>query len=155
MSLRIAALTSLFLFCLICPVHVSAQGSGFSVPSVQPSPLIRLTGVLEPTSKPQASIPPMLTVWIKGERWTLKVSKIESVIAAYQSLDHLREVSLLGLRLIGKKSLLALLQSKEGLGETLVIEGWLQAKAGVLRVKSVRTEIRDKTEEQGNLDLSF
>jgi hypothetical protein len=135
MFLHIAAAPTLFL--LFCPLNVFAQGVVFPVPGIQPSPLIRLTGVLEPASEPQASILPALTVWIKGERRTFRVEKVESAIAAYKGQDHLKKVSLLGLRLIGRESLLALLQSKERQGQTLVIEGWLRAKAGVLRVRSV------------------
>ena len=134
MSWQVAVLTILF---FLCPLDVSAQGGVFSVPGVQPSPLVRLAGVLEPTSRPQASILPMLTVWIKGKRHIFRVTEIESVITAYKSQDQLREVSLLGLRLIGEEGLLALLESKERQGQALVIEGWLRAKAGVLGVRSV------------------
>lgn len=128
------------LVCILCflamPSAASAGGAA-TVPGVSPSPLIRLTGVLEATDKPLVSVHPLLSLWIAGKPWLFRVAQIEPVIPAYRALDKLRRVSTLGLRIQAEEAFIALLQDANMRDRPIVIEGWLRPKAGVLRVRRV------------------
>ena len=132
---RFVVLVSL-LFFLAVPSSASACGAA-TVPGVSPSPLIRLTGVLEATDKPLVSIHPLLSLWIAGKPWLFRVAQVEPVIPAYRALDKLRRVSTLGLRILAEEALVTSLQDVTMRDRPIVIEGWLRPKAGVLRVRSV------------------
>jgi hypothetical protein len=107
-------------------------------PDVQPSPLVRLTGVLETVTQPRVSVFPVLRVWIGGKPALFRVAQVESVIPAYPAEERLREVSSLGLRLLAEGKTLAVLQSAEMHDRPIVLEGWLRVQPGVLRVRSIK-----------------
>lgn len=118
------------------PALTTAQGGAAAVPSISPSPLVRLTGVLEASTKPHSSILPVLRVWIDGKPWLFRVAQVEPVIPSYRAEEKLRKVSLLGLRFLAEKDVLATLQRADMRDRPIVIEGWLRPKAGVLHVRS-------------------
>jgi len=121
---------------LISVSQIHAQDT--TLPTVQPAPLVRLTGVLETVEKPRASVFPVLFVWVGNTPRVFRVSRAESVIPAYRAEERLREVSALGLRLLAEADALAALQAPAMHGRPIVIEGWLRERMGVLRVRSVR-----------------
>lgn len=116
-----------------------------SLPDIQPAPLVRLTGVLKIVAEPPVSAFPVLRVWMGDGPRVFRVVRVESIIPAYRAEEQLREVSALGLRFIAEERVLTVLQSPEFHDRPIVIEGWLQPRAGVLRVRSVqKVEERDK-----------
>jgi hypothetical protein len=124
--------------CLLCLTFRSWAHAQYSVPDIQPTPLIRLTGVLEAVQEPRVSALPVLSVWLANKPWLFRVAQVESVIPAYRAQEQLREVSSLGLRFIAGGDLLALLLTPEMHDRPIVIEGWLRVRAGVLRIRTVR-----------------
>jgi hypothetical protein len=106
--------------------------------SVQPSPAIRLTGILEKTPNPPDSAFPVLQVWIAGEQEIFRVTRVEPIIPAYPAEEELRKVSGLGLRLLAEREALTALQSPEMHNRPITIEGSLRVSDGILRVQSVR-----------------
>ena len=132
---------------LLVVSSVIAQDS-FS--DIQPAPLVRLTGVLKIVAEPPVSAFPVLRVWMGDVLRIFRVTYVESVIPAYPVEERLREVSTLGLRLIAERHVLTTLQSPEFHDRPIVIEGWLQPRAGVLRVRSVqKIDERDKPDTVG------
>ena len=121
------------------PALADAQGGAASGMGISPSPLVRLTGVLEASEKPHSSVLPVLRVWIDGKPWLFRVAQVEPVIPAYRAEEKLRRVSLLGLRFLAEKDVLSALQHPDMRDRPIVIEGWLRPKAGVLHVRSVWT----------------
>lgn len=130
--------SSLLIF-LVFPSTASAQGRAIHVPGIAPAPLVRLTGVLEATEKPLGASLPLLSVWIGGKRWLFRVAQVEPVFPAYQAAEKLRQVSPLGLRILAESLVLSTLQNTDMHDRSIVIEGWLRPKAGVLKVRSVQT----------------
>jgi len=128
-------LLSFFFF--LVPSRLLAQSIS---PDVQPAPLVRLTGVLDAAANPHTATFPVLKVWIGNKPLLFRVARIEAVISAYPAEERLRQVSSLGLRLLADEQILAVLQSPEMQDRSIVIEGWLRPRPGVLRVRSVRTE---------------
>ena len=130
----------------VFPLHVSAQGGAATVPSISPSPLIRLTGVLEARQKPQGAALPLLSVWIAGKPWLFRVAQVEPIFSSYRAAEKLRKVSVLGLRFLAESPVLRTLQNTDVHDRPIVIEGWLRPKAGVLHVRSVRVReaVQDK-----------
>jgi len=108
-------------------------------PDVHPTPLIRLTGVLEIVQDAPVSVFPVLRVWIDDRPHVFRVSHVEAVFPAYRAEEQLRRVSGLGLRLLAEKKILTLLQTPGIHDHPIIIEGWLQPKKGILRVRSVHT----------------
>ena len=106
-------------------------------PDVRPTPLVRLTGTLEMGKDAPPSAFPVLRVWIDDRPHIFRVSHIEAVFPAYRAEEQLRHVSGLGLRFLAEKKVLTLLQSPDMHNRPIVIEGWLQPKRGILRVRSV------------------
>jgi hypothetical protein len=106
-------------------------------PDVRPTPLVRLTGALEIGKAAPPSAFPVLRVWIDDHPHIFRVSHVEAVFPAYRAEEQLRYVSGLGLRLLAEKRVLTLLQSPDMHDRPIVIEGWLQPKRGILRVRSV------------------
>ena len=135
-STRFGLLACLVYF-LVTSATVEASGGAAAVPGVSPSPLIRLTGVLEATDKPLVSGLPLLSLWIAGKPWLFRVAQVEPVIPAYRALDKLRRVSTLGLRIQAEEALVTLLQDVKMRDRPIMIEGWLRPRAGVLRVRAV------------------
>jgi len=119
------------------PLHISAQDADVGVP-VQPSPHIRLTGILKMSTEPQASAFPTLQVWIAGKQETFHVTRVEPVIPAYPAEEELRKVSGLGLRLLAENNQLAALQSPDMHNRPITIEGTLRVRDGLLLVQSVK-----------------
>ena len=107
------------------------------VADVSPSRLIRLTGVFTATDHTTVSAFPLLIMWVNGQRWQFRVEHVRPVFSAYQAEDQLRQVSLLGLRLIGNEQVLAALKNLQRYGQPIIIEGWLRRKPAVLTVRSV------------------
>ena len=107
-------------------------------PDVRPTPLVRLTGTLEIDKDAPPSTLPVLRVWIDDHPHSFRVSHVEAVFPAYRAEEQLRYVSGLGLRFLAEKKVLTLLQSPDMHDRPIVIEGWLQPKRGILRVRSVR-----------------
>jgi hypothetical protein len=105
-------------------------------PDVRPTPLVRLTGTLEIDKDTPPSAFPVLRVWIDDHPHIFRVSRVEAVFPAYRAEEQLRYVSGLGLRLLAEKKVLTLLQSPDIHNRPIVIEGWLQPKRGILRVRS-------------------
>lgn len=122
--------------CLFASPSVAQVGSGL-FPGISPAPLVRLTGVLEASDKPRPALFPILRVRIDGKRWRFRVSRVEPVIPAYRAEEKLRRVSPLGLRFVAEERLLTVLQRPDMRDRSIVVEGWLQPRAGVLRVLSV------------------
>ena len=106
-------------------------------PDVRPTPLVRLTGTLEIGKDVPPSAFPVLRVWIDDHPYIFRVSHVEAVFPAYRAEEQLRSVSGLGLRFLTEKKVLTLLQSPDMHNRPIVIEGWLQPKRGILRVRSV------------------
>ena len=106
-------------------------------PDVRPTPLVRLTGTLEIDKDAPPSTLPVLRVWIDDHPHIFRVSHVEAVFPAYRAEEQLRYVSGLGLRFLAEKKVLTLLQSPDMHDRPIVIEGWLQPKRGILRVRSV------------------
>ena len=106
-------------------------------PDVRPTPLVRLTGTLEIGKDAPPSTLPVLRVWIDDHPHSFRVSHVEAVFPAYRAEEQLRYVSGLGLRFLAEKKVLTLLQSPDMHDRPIVIEGWLQPKRGILRVRSV------------------
>ena len=106
-------------------------------PDVRPTPLVRLTGTLEIDKDAPPSAFPVLRVWIDDHPHLFRVSHVEAVFPAYRAEEQLRSVSGLGLRFLAEKKVLTLLQSPDMHNRPIVIEGWLQSKRGILRVRSV------------------
>jgi len=106
-------------------------------PDVRPTPLVRLTGTLEIDKDAPPSALPVLRVWIDDHPHIFRVSHVEAVFPAYRAEEQLRYVSGLGLRFLAEKKVLTLLQSPDMHNRPIVIEGWLQPKRGILRVRSV------------------
>lgn len=119
------------------PSWLSAQDANVGVP-VQPSPEIRLTGVLEDSQEPRASAFPILQVWIAGKQELFRVTQVEPIIPAYPAEEELRKVSGLGLRLLAEQEALTALQSPEMHNRPIAIEGTLRVRDGILRVQSVK-----------------
>jgi hypothetical protein len=124
-------------FFFLVPSRLLAQSIS---PDVQPAPLIRLTGVLDAAANPQTATFPVLKVWIGNKPLLFRVARVEAVISAYPAEERLRHVSSLGLRFLADEQTLAALQSPDMQDRSIVIEGWLRPRPGVLRVRSVRTE---------------
>jgi len=106
-------------------------------PDVRPTPLVRLTGTLEIDKDAPPSAFPVLRVWIDDHPHLFRVSHVEAVFPVYRAEEQLRSVSGLGLRFLAEKKVLTLLQSPDMHNRPIVIEGWLQPKRGILRVRSV------------------
>ena len=106
-------------------------------PDVRPTPLVRLTGTLEIGKDAPPSAFPVLRVWIDDHPHLFRVSHVEAVFPSYRAEEQLRYVSGLGLRFLAEKKVLTLLQSPDMHNRPIVIEGWLQPKRGILRVRSV------------------
>jgi hypothetical protein len=134
---RLIILVATCFFNLTILPRIAAQDFAVGVP-VQPSPAIRLTGILEKTSNPPASAFPVLQVWIAGEQEMFRVTRVEPIIPAYPAEEELRKVSGLGLRLLAEREALAALQSPEMHNRPITIEGSLRVSEGILRVQSVR-----------------
>ena len=107
-------------------------------PDVRPTPLVRLTGTLEIDKDAPPSTLPVLRVWIDDHPHSFRVSHVEAIFPAYRAEEQLRYVSGLGLRFLAEKKVLMLLQAPGMHNRPIVIEGWLQPKRGILRVRSVR-----------------
>jgi hypothetical protein len=114
-----------------------AQDGGVSVP-VQPAPQVRLTGVLEAVEAPQSSTFPVLGVWFNDKPWRFRVNRVEPVIPAYRAEEELRKVSRLGLRFLAEEQVATTLLAAARHNQSIVVEGWLRVREGVLRVQSVR-----------------
>jgi hypothetical protein len=121
----------------LVPSATGAQDAPIS-PSVQPSPLVRLTGVLKATNDTSPSAFPRLRVLIGDTFWLFHVCRAEPLIPAYLAEEALREVSGLGLRLLTEDPELSVLQRSEMHNRPIVLEGWLRVRAGVFRVHSVQ-----------------
>jgi hypothetical protein len=106
-------------------------------PDVRPTPLVRLTGALEIDKDTPPSAFPVLRVWIEDHPHIFRVSHVEAIFPAYRAEEQLRRVSGLGLRFLAEKKVLTLLQAPDMHNRSIVIEGWLQPKRGILRVRSV------------------
>lgn len=122
--------------CLFASISEAQVGSGL-FPGISPAPLVRLTGVLETSDQARGSLFPVLRVRIEDKRWRFRVTRVEPVIPAYRAEEKLRRVSPLGLRFVAEGRLLATLQHPDMRDRSIVVEGWLQPRAGVLRVLSV------------------
>ena len=109
------------------------------VPDVHPTPLLRLTGVLEIVRDPQPSVFPVLRVWLGDRPRIFRVAHVEAVFSSYHAEEQLRRVSALGLRFLAEEKVLTLLQTPGMHDRLIIIEGWLQPKRGILRVRSVQT----------------
>ncbi|MBM4254496.1 MAG: hypothetical protein FJ147_01215 [Deltaproteobacteria bacterium] len=122
-------------FFLCATGQTFAQGIS---PDVRPTPLVRLTGVLELVKEAPPSAFPVLRVWIDERPHVFRVSHVEAVFSAYRAQEQIRRVPGLGLRFLAEKKELRLLQAPEMHDRPIVIEGWLQPKRGILRVRSVK-----------------
>jgi hypothetical protein len=116
---------------------ISAQDTGIGL-SVQPAPQVRLTGVLEAVEDRQLSTFPVLGVWFKDKPWRFRVNRVEPVIPAYRAEEELRKVSGLGLRFLAEEQVATVLLSAALHNQSVIVEGWLRVREGVLRVQSVR-----------------
>jgi hypothetical protein len=114
-----------------------AQDTGTSLP-VQPAPQVRLTGVLEAVENPQLSTFPVLRVWFNNKPWRFRVNRVEPIIPAYRAEEELRKVSRLGLRFLAEEQVATVLLSAARHNQSIMVEGWLRVREGVLRVQSVR-----------------
>lgn len=130
------ALTSFRAFCIFWYVTSPTFAQAVS-PDVHPTPLVRLTGVLEIVNSPQSLKFPVLRVWIDDRPHIFRVLHVEAVFSAYRADEELRHVSGLGLRFLAEQKLLTLLQAPEMHDRPIIIEGWLQPKRGILQVRSV------------------
>ncbi|MGE0825856.1 MAG: hypothetical protein AB7G75_18215 [Candidatus Binatia bacterium] len=132
--------TRAFFLVIVMPIQVWAQDLA---PDVHPAPLVRITGVLEALREPRPVLFPVLRVWIDKTPRVFRVAHIEAVIPAYPAEEYLQKVSSLGLRLVAGGAVRTLLLSPTMHDRPIVIEGWLQPKAGVLRVRSVEEKSKD------------
>jgi hypothetical protein len=117
-------------------ITVSSTFAQAVSPDVHPTPLVRLTGALEVGKDAPPSAFPVLRVWIDDHPHIFRVSHVEVVFPAYRAEEQLRYVSGLGLRFLAEKKVLMLLQAPDMHNRPIVIEGWLQPKRGILRVRS-------------------
>ena len=58
------------------------------VPDVHPTPLLRLTGVLEIVRDPQPSVFPVLRVWIDDRPRIFRVAHVEAVFSSYHAEEQ-------------------------------------------------------------------
>ena len=130
-----------FFLMVLIPIPIRAQGIA---PDVHPAPLVRLTGVLETLHELRPVLFPVLRAWIDETPRVFRVAHVEAVIQAYPAEEYLRNVSSLGLRFVASGEVRMSLLSPAMHDRPIVIEGWLQPKAGVLRVRSVRIEAESK-----------
>jgi hypothetical protein len=77
---------------------------------VQPSPLVRLTGVLTAEDTPPPAGVPTVRVWLGERVWRFQLSTVEPVVPAYRAWEQLRKVSLQGLRWLVEGEALAQLE---------------------------------------------
>src|SRR5687768_5374471 len=84
-------------FFLMPPSVARAQDASSGL-SVQPAPLVRLTGVLETTTDTSVLVFPRFRVLIGDTFWLLHVCQVEPLIPAYLAEKELQKVSGLGLR---------------------------------------------------------
>ncbi len=129
-------LAAFIAICFSLYAGASSFAQGVS-PDVRPTPLVRLTGVLERVKEPPPSVFPVLRVWIDEHPHVFRVSHVEAIFSAYRAQEQIRRVSGLGLRFLAEKKELLLLQAPEMHDRPIIIEGWLQPKRGILRVRSV------------------
>lgn len=134
---RSIVVTAIWFLCITLPSWLYAQNADISVP-VQPSPEIRLTGILEENTEQRASAFPLLQVWIAGKQQLFRVTRVEPIIPAYPAEEELRKVSGLGLRLLAENPELTSLQSPQMQNRPITIEGTLRVRDGILRVQSVK-----------------
>jgi hypothetical protein len=129
------AVFALALFSLLFPRKVYGQEIS---PDVQPAPLVRLTGQLEADRPSIVSSFPLVRVWIGEQSYFFRMSRAESIITAYRVEEHLKDASALGLRFLANDTTLTELRHAAQTGQSIIVEGWLSAKPGILRVRSVR-----------------
>ena len=107
--------------------------------SVQPSPRVRVTGVLRAVEGALVPTFPRIRVWVGAKPWLLQVCQIEPVIPAYPAVEELRKVTGSGLRLVTDRAELATLRHAGRNADLVVIEGLLRVNARQLRVDAIRT----------------
>jgi hypothetical protein len=110
-----------------------------SARAFQPSPRIRVTGVLRPVEGALVPTFPQIRVWVGEKPWLLQVCQIEPVIPAYPAAEELRKVTGLGLRLVTDRAELATLRHAARDARLVVIEGLLRVDARQLRVDATHT----------------
>src|ERR671917_607529 len=71
-----------------------------SSPDVQPSPLVRLTGIITAVDAPPRAGVLAVRVWFGENVWRFHVATVEPVMPAYRAWERLRDVSPQGLRLL-------------------------------------------------------
>ena len=79
--------------------------------------------------------------------WLLHVCQVEPLIPAYLAEKELQKVSGLGLRLLAGNKVLSVLQGSEMRNHPIVLEGWLNVRAGVFRVYSVQKAAESAKED--------
>jgi hypothetical protein len=144
--LQLSGATLVMLFFLTPPSVARAQDANSGL-SVQPAPLVRLTGVLEATKDTRVSVFPRFKVLIGDMFWLLHVCQVQPVIPAYLAEKELQKVSGLGLRLLAGNKVLSVLQRSEMRNHPIVLEGWLNVRAGVFRVYSARRAAESAKED--------
>jgi hypothetical protein len=134
------------LYFLMPPSAARAQDANSSL-SIQPAPLVRLTGVLAATTDTSVLVFPRFRVLIGDTFWLLHVCQVEPLIPAYLAEKELQKVSGLGLRLLAGNKVLSMLQGSEMRNHPIVLEGWLRVRAGVFRVYSVQRAAESAKED--------
>lgn len=120
-----------------------------SIPQIEPPPLVRLTGVLQPLAEKGHNSLHTLTVSIQGQEKLLRITKVEKLTG--RSPDGWRLVQSLfppRVRLVGSADFLRLLQEPKLEGAPLVIEGRLYVGDRMLLVTAVAEAPRDPPVEK-------
>lgn len=122
---------------LLVPLCWSTRATA-QLPLIEPPPLVRLTGALQPLEAKRSSSLQTLTVSIRGQEKLLRITKVEKLTG--HSPDGWRLLQSLfppQVRLVGPDALLRTLQAPEREGVSLIIEGRLYVRERMLIVTAV------------------
>jgi len=127
---------TIVLLTLILCTSASSSWAQLS-PRSTPPPLVRFTGKLLPVEEAYASsLRPLLEVSIKGERWVLRLARVQILASGYTQEELLR-LLVPPLHFDGPENLLRSLQTPEHVGQLLAIEGRLYLRSNVLLITAV------------------
>lgn len=130
----------LLLAMVYCSTPVAAQ-----LPQVEPPPLVRLTGALQPLAEKSHSSLHTLTVSIQGQERLFRITKVEKLTG--RSPDGWRLLQSLfppQVRLVSAEGLLRMLQAPELEGIPLIIEGQLYVRDRMLLVTVVEEASKER-----------
>jgi len=119
-----------------------AQG----IPRIEPPPLVRFTGALLPLEEEGHKGLHTLTVFIKGQKWILRLAKVETLTGRNRGWMILQDLFPPQVRFIGPENLIQLLQKPESAGKLLTIEGRLYTGDRMFFVTAVE-EAKEKPKQ--------